>query len=716
MTRNSAQFPVRSGKGAGRALAAAALVASGLCLLPGRASAQMPTTPPAPMALRPVRFPAFDTARLPDGMDLIVVAQHKQPTVTVSLAVQAGSIYDPADKIGLADMVAELLTKGTATRTADQIAAQVEGAGGSISAGADADFLRIGVSSLSENLPFVFDILSDVVMHSTFPAGELELARTRMLSALQLELAQPASIADRIFRHEVYGDHPYGSSATPASLRAITREDVTGFFAQRIRPGRALLVVAGDVDPVRVRQLATRAFAGWRGAPAASAAPPVAPARTATELVLVNKPGAVQSNILAGFPFITPRDPAVYPLAIANKILGGGTDARLFLILREQHGWTYGSYSYFSRPHGTGVFEASAEVRTAVTDSALAELLHQLDRIRNEAPPDSEVQAAKNYLVGSFPLTIQTAQQIAGAVANARLLGLPDDYVIRYRERLAAVTDAQLTAAARSHFTTDRMVVLVVGDGPTILPKLKALGLPIRIVDVEGKPLTEADLSPRASSITWAPDRIAPASYTYRVVVQGNAMGDGTRTIVRGTANGRPVLQVFGTTNIGGMVRQADTTTVDAQTLAPVSVRQSGSVQGQATFLRVDYDGTHVRGQARVPGPGGLHDLTIDTTVAAGTLDDNQLELMLLALPLAANARFNLPVFLSGEGHGQVMTVTVTGEDSVTVPAGSFPCWRLEMTGGPQGMTFYVTKSAPYAVVKYEMVGMPVAFELTARQ
>ena len=170
-----------------------------------------------------------------------------------------------------------------------------------------------------------------------------------------------------------------------------------------MKPAGALLVVAGDVNAARVRQLATEAFASWTGAPAAAAAAPAIPARAATEIVLVHKPGAVQSNILAGFTFITPRDPAVYPLTIANKILGGGTDSRLFLILREQHGWTYGSYSSFSRPRGTGAFEANAEVRTAVTDSAVAEMLRQLDRIRIEVPADSEIAAAKNYLAGVVP-------------------------------------------------------------------------------------------------------------------------------------------------------------------------------------------------------------------------------------------------------------------------------------------------------------------------
>ena len=700
---------------AGSLVAAAALVAA-LAIVPAAVQAQYPTRPPAPAPLRPVRFPPFVKATLPNGMELIVVEQHKQPVVTVSLALPGGAMYEPAEKVGLAGLLAELLTKGTESRTADQIAAQVEGAGGNIGAGADNDFTRVYFSALAENLPLALSVIADVVQHSTFPATEVELARTRALSALQMELSQPAAIADRIFRREVYGAHPYGRSATPATLRAITREDVVAFFNQRVKPSGALLVVAGDVNAARVRQLATEAFASWTGAPAATAAAPAIPAHAATEIVLVNKPGAVQSNILAGFTFITPRDPAVYPLTVANKILGGGSDSRLFLILREQHGWTYGSYSGFSRPRGTGSFEANAEVRTAVTDSAVTEMLRQLNRIRTEVPADSEIAAAKNFLAGSFPLTIQTAQQIAGAVANARLLGLPDDYVIRYRERLAAVTRPQLAAAARAHFATDKMTVLVVGDGPALLPKLQALGLPVRIVDTEGRPMTEADLTPRASAFAFAADRIVAGNLTYRVMVQGNPMGGATRTIARATVGGRAVLQFFGTTNIGPIVRQADTTTLDAQTLAPISVRQAGAVQGQEAFVRLDYEGMHVRGAARVPGQGGPHDLTIDTTLAAGTLDDNQMEAVLSALPLAANGRFTFTVYAGGEGRVQTITLAVAGEESVTVPAGTFACWRVDLTGGSQPMTFYVAKDAPNMIVKYEMVGMPVGFELTARR
>jgi zinc protease len=660
-----------------------------------------------------VHFPAFATGRLPDGVNLIIVEQHKQPVVTVTLAVPAGATFEPAEKTGLSSIVAELLTKGTQSRTADQLAAQVEGAGGSISASADDDFLRITISSLSENLPLAMNVLADVVTHATFPDAELELARTRALSALQFQLSQPATIAQRIFSHEVYGENPYGRNDTPASLRAITREDVLTFYKERVKPVGALLVVAGDVNATSFRRLAGQALASWKGAPAAAPAEPPIPTRTATEIVLVHKPGAVQSNILAGFTFITPRDPAVYPLTLMDRILGGGTDSRLFLILREQKGWTYGSYSRITRPKGTGMFMANAEVRTPVTDSALAEMLRQLERMRNEVPSDSEIAAAKNYLVGSFPLSIQTPEQIANAVASARLRGLPDDYVARFRDRLAAVTPTQLAAADRRFLTTDRMVVVVVGDGTKILAGLKRLGPPVRLVDVEGKPITEDDLAPRATAVSWALDRLVPGSLEYRVMVQGNPLGQGSQRLERATEGGRQVVRLSSSMSIASFAQQADTITADATTLAPIHVRQSGVTAGQPMTVTLDYEGTHVTGHVHVPSRSGVRDAAVDTALAEGTLDDNEVGALLQALPLASGGRWVLNAFSGGEGVVRTLTLRVAGEDSVTVPAGTFACWKVEMTGGPVPFNFYLTKAAPYLLVKYEMVGQPIAFELT---
>ncbi len=672
----------------------------------------VPDQPPAAAPLRPARFPPFVTGRLPDGVDLIIVEQHKQPVVTVTLATEAGGSYDPADKAGLSDLVAELLTKGTERRTADQIAAEVEGAGGSIGAYADNDFLRVTVSALAENLPQALDVLADVVTHSTFPASEVELARTRALSSLQLELSEPGAIAQRVFRHEVYGDHPYGRNDTPASLRAITREDVVGFFNAHIKPAGALLVVAGDVNAATVRRLAARALAAWSGG--AASPPPTAavPARSATEIVVVHKPGAVQSNILAGFSFINPRDPAVYPLTVMNKILGGGTDSRLFLILREQKSWTYGAYSRFSRPRGTGMFYANAEVRTPVTDSALAELLHQLDRIRNEVPPDSEIAAAKDYLVGSFPLSIQTPQQIANAVASARLLGLPDDYVPKFRDRLAAVTTAQLASADRQYLTTDHAVVVVVGDATKILDGLKRLGS-VRLVDVEGHPLAEAALTAAPAPIEWAADRLVPSSFAYRVLVQGNPLGQSAHAIARDTVGGRQVVRLTASTTIGTFVQQNDSIVMDAAAFAPISIRESGTAGGQPVAIALDYDGAHVKGHVHVPQRTGVRDADVDTTLAAGTLDENQVLPLLLALPLASGGQWSLSAYAGSDGVVRTIAVKVTGDSTVTVPAGTFDCWKVEMTGGQVPMNLYITKAAPYLLVRYELVGPPLAFELT---
>lgn len=700
----------------GRAVVAT-VMAGGLltALLPYRLSAQgYPTSAPAPAPLRPVRFPPFVNGRLANGLSTLVVEKHQQPVISISLSMPAGSFYDPDGKSGLSSLVASLLIKGTERRTADQLSAEIEGAGGSIAAGADDDFLTVSVSGLASNAEQLFDILGDVLQHASFPQAEVDLARTQALSSLQLTLSQPASIAGRIFDQQIYGRHPYGRVETAASLGSLTRDDAVGFAAARIKPAGAFLVVAGDITPARVQQLAQQSLGAWSGAPPAAAPAPAIPARTSTEIVLVHKPGAVQSNIVAGFPFITPRDPNAYALTIVNQVLGGGADSRLFMILREQKGWTYGAYSGFSSPRGVGAFRATAEVRTPVTDSALGELLRQLNRIRNEPVPDSEVMNARNYLIGRFPLQIETADQIAGRVGRARRLGLPDDYVVRYREHLAAATGVQLRAAARRFLTTDRMVVLVVGDGTKILAGLKAQGLPVRIVSTDGRPMTEAELAPATSSVSFVPGRVAPGSFQYRVMVQGNAFGTESRTIARTQEGGRDLWQVTTESSLGPMLHQVDTTVIEATSLLPVRVRQSGTQAGQEAFVRLDYAAGRVRGQARSLTRSGPRDVTVDTALAAGVLDDNEIATVAPALPLAAGAHWTVPVFSGGKGEVINMTFSVVGEESVTVPAGTFACWKVDVQGGDSGIMLYIAKENP-GIVKLEIQGAPVAFELTQR-
>src|SRR5207245_26759 len=223
-----------------------------------------PTTPPTPTPLKPVHFPPFKEATLPNGLQLVVIEHHEQPVISATLSFRAGGIYDPKGKEGLSDLAAELLSKGTDNRSAEQIAATIEGVGGTLSASSAEDFLTISAEALSDQAGLVFELLGDVTLHSTFPENEVVLARTRALSALALQLSQPGAVAQRFFESEIYGRNPYGRSATRESYRAATRDDVTQFPRQPLQPVGALLVVAGDVTDAQVQDLVARAVAGRR--------------------------------------------------------------------------------------------------------------------------------------------------------------------------------------------------------------------------------------------------------------------------------------------------------------------------------------------------------------------------------------------------------------------------------------------------------------------
>jgi zinc protease len=468
----------------------AALVALWTANPPVRLAAQdsFPSRPPKPTRLLPARFPPFAEVRLANGIDLVIVERHEVPVASVSLSFRAGSVYDPPGREGLSELVAEVLTKGTPSRSGEDIAATIEGAGGSLSARSGDDFLTISATALSDQLALVFDLLGDVTVHATFPASELELARTRALSSLTLMLSEPGSLAARFFAAEIYGPNPYGRSPTEASYKTIRREDVVEFARARLRPRGALLVVAGDVTRPELEALVSTAFTGWAGAPPPSPAPLTAPARRATDIVLVHRPGSVQSVITVGNTTILPTDPLYYGGRVATQVLGGGADSRLFRVLRERESWTYDVQAGLHRYRGLGFWSATAQVRTEATDSALQELLHQIRQIRTELIPDSELVAAKGFLVGSFPLSIETSGHIASQVANIKLLGLDPDYLRLYRERLSAVTALRARIAAERLYHVATLTIVVTGDGTKLYDRLSAIA-PVRILDAEGHAL-----------------------------------------------------------------------------------------------------------------------------------------------------------------------------------------------------------------------------------
>jgi zinc protease len=663
---------------------------------------EFPKTPPAPAPIKPAEFPPFQEVTLRNGLRLIVVERNDLPVLSIALSMPAGSMYDPAGKSGLADMVAELLTKGAGNRTANQISEAIESVGGSIASNAGSDFLTVRADVLAPNAELAFGLVGDVVARPTFPAGEIDLLRKQTLSALQLERSNAGALASRFFAHGLYGEHPYGVRPTEATVQAITRADLTAFHASRVKPRNALMVVAGDISLADARRHAEKALAGWTGAPAQAAASNAPPTRDKTELLLVHRPGSVQSNIVIGNTSFVPTDPIWYAANMASRVLGGGADARLFMILREQKSWTYGAYSSLQRPKGIGSFQATAEVRTEVTDSALVEMLAQLRRIGAETVPAEELENARSAAVGSFPLTIETVNQVAGAVANAKLLGLPDDYLRMYRTRLAGVTAQQLQEAAKKVIRPEAALIVVVGDATRIYDRIKDIA-PTRIVDVEGKPIQPADLTVAAAALPLDASKLAARTDSFTILVQGNPFGYQKATLTK-TADG----WLFAEEAQIGPILNQKTEVALSGTGEVRKVTQAGKVQGQDMKIDVTVANGRATGSATTPGAQGMKSVTVDTDVPVGIIDDNGLTALIPALPWKADADWSFPVLSSGDGTVKTYTLKVTGTESVTVPAGTFETFTVLMSGGQQPVTMYVTTAAPHQVVKLTVAGAPI--------
>jgi zinc protease len=419
---------------------------------------------------------------------------------SIALFVPSGRAMDPPERAGLASITANVLTKGTTTRNALEIAETIEGVGGSLNAGATDDWLSINASVLAEHLPLAFDLLADVTRRPTFPPEEVELTRRRTLSGLQAQLGQPGAIAQRRFVREVYGaEHPYGVVAVPGTVQGLQRADLEAFYRQHFTPDRALLVVAGAVDRVQVEEMARRHFGDWERRPAPPPAFPQPPAREGTTVYLVHRPGSVQSDIWVGHTGVRPDHPDYFPLQVMNQVLGGGAESRLNIVLREERGWTYGAFSRFTRPRDVGFFLANAEVRPEVTDSALVEMLSLIRTLRDQPVPPEQFEAATSFLAGSFPLRIETPGQIASQVAQARLLGVPVEMVTEYPTRIREVTPADVQRVAREHLRPDHAVIVIVADAIQVLPMVEGIA-PVVLYDVEGQLLDPAGLQPPAAA------------------------------------------------------------------------------------------------------------------------------------------------------------------------------------------------------------------------
>ena len=450
--------------------------------------------PPAPPP-RAFKLAAPRESVLPNGLRLVVVESHAAPVVSMSLVVPAGDVYDPAGKEGLAAMTAVVLTKGTATRSAEAISASIEDVGGSLTAGAGKEFVSVNAHIASPNAALAFGLLADVVMHPSFPAAEVELFRSQLAAGVQVQQSQPAAVANRVFAGTLYGAHPLGRAATIGSIGAITRDDIVRAHTERFRPGGSMLVVAGAITPDQAATLASNAFGKWTGRVPAVSLPALAPVAAEREIVLVNRPGSVQSAIVAGHRIDGLLGASYFPTLVSHLVLGGGGGARLNRSLRVEHGWTYGANTALTRYRTVpGMLRAMAEVRTDVTDSSVAEIVRVYDELARTRVDTTELDLTKRRLLGSLPLQNEVASDVAASVASFRQLDLPSTYLDSLQRGVAAVTAADIETAVRRSLDARRLTIVVVGDAAVLEARLRPFGR-VRVVTTDGTPTPSSNQS-----------------------------------------------------------------------------------------------------------------------------------------------------------------------------------------------------------------------------
>lgn len=449
------------------------LVATAMLVFSAKASAA-----PAPAA---VHLPPYEEFRLPNGLRLVVAPRHQLPLASIELLIESGGAHDPAGKPGLASMTASLLRRGTESRTADEIHEAIEYVGGSLesAAGPDATIVTAGVTS--ENLALALELVADVTLHPSFPKKEFDTHQRRMLAELAQELDDPGVVGDRAMLRTVLPQgHPYAlpTSGTRAGVAAIKRADVLKFHATRYAPSRATLIVVGDVDPQEVQKLVRKHFGGWNTKPPADvAAEAPAPLRK-HRILVVHKEKATQVQVRFVAPSFTHKtDPVFFPATVANVAFGGGFTSRLVDEIRVNRGLSYSAGTRFLQLRGAGFFVFKSFTKNESVGELLQVLLAESEKARSAGFTDPEIERARSYLAGLYPLRLETNDQIAAALGELLLYGLPADWVSNYRQQIASVSTEQANAAARAWFFAQPCGIVLVGDRKAIEAGLKAAGI-----------------------------------------------------------------------------------------------------------------------------------------------------------------------------------------------------------------------------------------------
>ena len=427
--------------------------------------------------------PSIQKATLSNGMELMLVENHKLPLVQVNIVLESGWASDPADKPGAAALTADLLDEGTKSRNALEISDETGRLGANLGTGSSFDNSSMSLNVLKKNLDPALELMSDIILNPTFPEKELDLKREIYLGRIQQESRQPTTAAFKIFFSQLYGaDHPYGQpytgSGTESSIKNLTRADLENYYKANYFPNNATAVVVGDITLDEAKSKLEKAFKKWKQGSAVKSVVNDPKPIDKTTICIVDKPGAPQSVIVLGNLALKRSDPEYMAASVMNNALGGQFTSRINMNLREDKGYTYGAGSFFSGRRGRGTFASYAQVHAEFTKESLFEFMKEFKDVLGSRPlTDEELFDSKNNMIKGFPQDFQTFAGIAGQLGSMVTYDLPENDWITYMQRVNFIDMNLATKAARNHIHPENMLIVIVGDREKIEPGIKELGI-----------------------------------------------------------------------------------------------------------------------------------------------------------------------------------------------------------------------------------------------
>jgi zinc protease len=415
----------------------------------------------------PTAAPLAHREVLANGIVLLVAERPAVPIVAVRVFTRAGAALDPPGKAGLANLTGATLTRGTARRSGPELDAAIEFVGGSVEAGAGRDGLTVSVAVLKKDLDLGLELLQEVLLSPAFPEAEVKRKVGQIQAAIKRSEEHPEAVASRALAPLVYDGHPYARpvEGTAASVGALTRDDVVAFHRDHVRPDTAIVAVVGAVTVDEARQAIQRRLGGWKAPPGPAPAVADVPAMPAPQERTIPR-DLTQATILMGRQAIRQTDPDYFPLAVASYLLGGGSASRLYGRVREEGGQAYSVYSYVSPARHGAAFMVGTQTRTDEAPKVVAVIRDELARMTKEPVSDRELALGKSYLIGSFPLRLDTSSKVADFLVAVEANGLGLDYADRYRANIARVTAADVQRVAAKFFPPDTFSRVIVGKVP----------------------------------------------------------------------------------------------------------------------------------------------------------------------------------------------------------------------------------------------------------